>query len=97
MTDPRMTLLDLLAKSEQGADPSFLRDGLRLLSQEFMDAEVTQLIGAGPYERTEQRTTSRNGYRDREWDTRDGTIELQIPKLSPGHLLPEPARATAPP
>jgi transposase-like protein len=90
-----MTLLDLLAKSEQGADPSFLRDGLRLLSQELMDAEVTQLIGAAPHERTENRTNSRNGYRDREWDTRVGTIELQIPKLRQGTYFPsllEPRR-----
>jgi putative transposase len=95
MADPRMTLLDLLAKSEQGADPSFLRDGLRLLSQELMDAEVTQLIGAGPYERSENRTNSRNGYRDREWDTRVGTIELPIPKLRQGTYFPsllEPRR-----
>ena len=81
MADPRMTLLDLLAKSEQGVDPTFLRDRLKLLAQELMDAEVTQLIGAAPYERTESRLTSRNGYREREWDTRVGTLELQIPKL----------------
>jgi hypothetical protein len=44
MANPRMTLLDLLSKSEQGADPEFLRDGLQLLAQELMEAEVTQLI-----------------------------------------------------
>jgi hypothetical protein len=42
MADPRMTLLDLLAKSEQAVDPSFMRDGLELLAQELMDAEVTK-------------------------------------------------------
>lgn len=95
MADPRMTLLDLLAKSEQGVDPTFLRDGLKLLAQELMDAEVTQLIGAAPYEHTENRLTSRNGYRDREWDTRVGTMELQIPKLRQGTYFPsllEPRR-----
>lgn len=95
MADPRMTLLDLLAKSEQGADPTFLRDGLKLLAQELMDAEVTQLIGAAPYERTEHRLNSRNGYRDREWDTRVGTLELQIPKLRQSTYFPsllEPRR-----
>jgi len=40
MADPRVTLLDLLAKCDQGADPTFLRDGLKLLAQELMDAEV---------------------------------------------------------
>lgn len=95
MADPRMTLLDLLAKCDQGADPTFLRDGLKLLAQELMDAEVTQLIGAGPYERSESRLNSRNGYREREWDTRVGTLELQIPKLRQSTYFPsllEPRR-----
>jgi hypothetical protein len=48
MTNFRMALLDLLRKDEQGSDPQFLRDGLRLLAQELMDAEVTEAIGAAP-------------------------------------------------
>jgi transposase-like protein len=90
-----MTLLDLLNKDEQGADPSFLRDGVRLLAQELMDAEVTQLAGAGLHERSENRLTYRNGYREREWDTRVGTVDLQIPKLRQGAYFPsllEPRR-----
>jgi len=79
-----MSLLQLLDKAEAGADPEFLRDGLRLLAQELMDVEVTQLVGAAPYERSDTRVTSRNGYREREWDTRVGTIDLQIPKLRQG-------------
>ena len=54
MANLRMTLLDLLNKSEQGADPNFLRDGVQLLAQELMDAEVTDLVGAeltGPRKR----------------------------------------------
>jgi transposase-like protein len=47
-----------------------------------MDAEVTDLVGAEPHQRTTGRTTYRNGYRDREWDTRVGTLELQIPKAN---------------
>jgi len=78
---------DLLNKAEQGADPDFLRDGLKLLAQELMDAEVTQLVGAGLHERAESRLTYRNGYREREWDTRVGTIEL-IPKLRAGTYFP---------
>ena len=95
MADPRMTLLDLLAKCDQGVDPTFLRDGLKLLAQELMEAEVTQLIGAAPYERSDSRLNSRNGYRDREWDTRVGTLELQIPKLRQSSYFPsllEPRR-----
>ena len=95
MASLRMTLLDLLNKSEQGADPNFLRDGVQLLAQELMDAEVTELVGAEPHQRTAGRTTYRNGYRDREWDTRVGTLELQIPKLRQGTYFPsllEPRR-----
>ena len=95
MTNFRMALLDLLGKAEQGVDPTFLRDGLRLLAQELMDAEVTAAIGAGPYERTDKRVTSRNGFREREWDTRVGTVELAIPKLRQGSYFPsllEPRR-----
>jgi len=57
MANLRMTLLDLLNKVEQGADPGFLRDGVRLLAQELMDAEVTQLAGAGLHKRSENRLT----------------------------------------
>ena len=48
MANPRMSLLQLLDKAEAGADPEFLRDGLRLLAQELMETEVTQLVGAQP-------------------------------------------------
>ena len=61
MASLRMTLLDLLNKSEQGADPNFLRDGVQLLAQELMDAEVTDQVGAEPDQRTAGRTTYRNG------------------------------------
>jgi transposase-like protein len=90
-----MALLELLRKEEQGADPQFLRDGVRRLAQELMDAEVTEAIGAAPYERTDKRVTSRTGVREREWDTRVGTIELAIPKLRQGSDFPsllEPRR-----
>jgi len=65
MADFRMTLLDLLNKSEQGADPTFLRDGVKLLAQELMDAEVTAMVGAEHHQRTLSRTTYRKCYRDR--------------------------------
>jgi putative transposase len=60
-----------------------------------MDVEVTQLVGAGLHERSETRLTYRNGYWEREWDTRVGTIELDIPKLRTGTYFPsllEPRR-----
>jgi transposase-like protein len=95
MANLRMTLLDLLNKEEQGADPNFLRDGVKLLAQELMEVEASELAGAGLHERSAARLTYRNGYRDREWDTRVGTIDLQIPKLRVGSYFPsllEPRR-----
>jgi len=95
MANLRMTLLDLLNKDEQGADPGFLRDGVKLLAQELMEAEVGELAGAALHERSAARLTYRNGYREREWDTRVGTVDLQIPKLRAGSYFPsllEPRR-----
>ena len=66
MANLRMALLDLLNKEEQGADPGFLREGVRLLAQELMEAETSQLVGAALHERSESRSNYRNGYRDRE-------------------------------
>jgi transposase-like protein len=66
MTNFRMALLDLLRKDKQGANPQFLRDGLRL-PQELMEADVTKAIGAAPYKRTDKRVTSRNGVLEREY------------------------------
>ena len=65
----------------------FLREALRVLVEEIMEAEVSSRIGAGYGERSPERVTQRNGYRSRAWDTRVGTMELQIPKLREGKLL----------
>lgn len=89
-----MTLLDVLRKEElPGGD--FLREGVRRFVHELMDAEVTALVGAEPYQRSEERTGQRNGHRSRRWDTRVGTLELAIPKLRTGSYFPswlEPRR-----
>lgn len=89
-----MDLMDLLRKAETG-DTDFLRDGIRLLAQQLMEAEVSQLTGAERGERSPDRVTYRNGYRPRPWDTRTGTIELAVPRLRTGSYLPgflEPRR-----
>ncbi len=74
-----------------------LRKGVRWLAQQLMDVELSELVGAQRYERTPSRTSFRNGYRPRRWDTRVGTVELQIPKLRRGSyflsLLPAPPAA----
>lgn len=53
-----------------------------------MDAEVSAKIVAGLHERSPERTAYRNGYRTRTWDTRVGTIELRVPKITPGTYFP---------
>lgn len=97
MTDLHVTLDEYLRQVGARLDGDFITEGMRLLAQMVMDLEVTQRIGAGRHERTVERTNQRNGYRDRLWDTRVGTIELQIPKLRHGSYFPsllEPRRRT---
>ena len=89
-----MDLLGLLRKAD-GADVDFLREGVRVLAQALMDAEVSAQIGAEHSQRNPERSTHRNGYRARDWDTRVGTIDLQIPRVREGSYLPsflEPRR-----
>ncbi len=83
-----MALLDLLRKAGVDPDVDFLRDAVRVLSQEWMEAEVEAHVGAGRYERTGERSGQRNGYRDRLWDTRVGSIELRVPRVRDGSYFP---------
>jgi transposase-like protein len=99
MTEDRMALLELLRKGEEPADTTasddFLRRTVQWLVQELMEAEVSAQIGADRYERSEERTAQRNGHRLRPWDTRVGTLPVQIPKLRTGSYFPsflEPRR-----
>jgi transposase-like protein len=91
-----MALKDYLDKcGVKLVDDSVLREGLQWLVQAFMELEVEQRIGAGKYERTAERTTQRNGYRDRPWQTRVGDLTLRVPKLREGSYFPsllEPRR-----
>ena len=92
MTNERMTLLELVEKS---ADADLVREMLAFAAERIMDAEVELVTGAAKGERTTLRETQRNGYRDRDWDTRAGRIELAIPKLRRGSYFPsflEPRR-----
>jgi transposase-like protein len=93
--DLRMALDELLRKAALERDADFLREGVRVLSQALMELEVTQHVGAERYERTPQRTGQRNGYRERDWDTRVGTLELRVPRVRDGSYFPslfEPRR-----
>ena len=84
----RMALLELVRQYQDDAQVDALREGVRLLAEAFMEAEVREQTGAGRYERTPERKTYRNGYRERLWDTRVGTIPLRIPKLRQGTYFP---------
>jgi putative transposase len=83
-----MTIEQVVREVMAGEHADVLRESVRLVVQELMNAEVSELIGAEPGERTPDRATWRNGYRSREWDTRVGVIELEIPKLRRGSYFP---------
>jgi transposase-like protein len=96
MAEDRMAVLDTVRKAIAEGDQDFLREGVRVLAQAVMEAEVTELTGLPHGERDpERRLTRRNGYRDRRWDTRVGTVELAIPRVRDGSYFPsllEPRR-----
>src|SRR6266540_906850 len=95
MATPRMDITSFVGKLLEQDDVDLLREGVRVLAQAVMETEVSGQIGAGPYERSSSRTAYRNGYRTRRWDTRVGTIELKIPKVTAGAYFPsllEPRR-----
>src|SRR5678815_1536876 len=85
MTEERMALVDLLQKSGDG---DFLRSVAEAVVQLLMETDVEGLIGAGRHERSGDRTTYRNGYRERSLDTRLGSLQLRIPKLRQGSYFP---------
>jgi transposase-like protein len=94
MADDKSALTDYLR--QVGLEPDFLRAGVRLLTELLMELEVEEQIGAGLYERTADRTTYRNGYRPRTWETRVGEIMLEIPKLRKGTYFPSFLEARRP-
>ena len=92
MTDDRLPLAELMAKADDG---DFLRSVAESVLQILMEADVEGVIGAARYERSGERATYRNGYRERALDTRLGTLNLKIPKLRTGAYFPgflEPRR-----
>src|SRR2546421_10442477 len=91
MANPSMDrdLVGWLRQQLQEAQPDLLREMLTTMVQELMGAEAQQLCGAEYGERSSERSNSRNGYRERYWDTREGSIELAVPKLRRGSYFPE--------
>jgi len=85
MTADRLPLAELLAKAGDG---DFLRSVAEAAVQLLMETDVEGLIGAGRHERSGDRTTHRNGYRDRRLETRPGSLQLRLPKLRQGSYFP---------
>jgi transposase-like protein len=78
MTDDNMRLLEIVQKSDDG---DFLKTIAETALQRIMDADVENIIGAARHERSPERLTYRNGYRERTLETRLGALELKVPKL----------------
>jgi putative transposase len=84
----RMTVAEVVREVLRDEHADVIRESVRAVAQELMEAEISELIGAQHGERTDDRATHRNGYRPRRWDTRAGEIELQIPKMRQGSYFP---------
>ena len=76
-----------------GGGAGLIREAVELVLQELIEAEATEAIGAGRYERSDMRVTERNGHRSRLLATQAGDVELKIPQAAQGQLLPVDARA----
>jgi len=95
MAKDRIVLLEQLRKAGVDGDVDFLREGVRMLAEALMDLEIKEKTGAEVYERSDERISYRNGYRERIWDTRVGTVPLRIPRTREGSYFPsllEPRR-----
>ena len=98
MTAPDSLPLHALAEDNlAAASPDLLRAMVKTFADALMSAEADALCGAEYGQVSDERVNQRNGYRPREWDTRAGTVELAIPKLRSGQLLPGLAAGTPPP
>lgn len=93
--EPRIGLSGLLRKAQMEGDANFLKEGVRMLSQALMEIEVEEHLGAARHAHSAGRRGQRNGYRQRNWDTRVDTVELSIPRVWDSSYFPsllEPRR-----
>jgi putative transposase len=78
-----------LRKQLEEASPDLLRVMVKEFAEAVMSADADAVCGAGWGERSPERVNRRNGYRERDWDTRVGSIELAVPKLREGSYFPD--------
>jgi putative transposase len=88
MAEKSLSLDELVRKLMGDEHADVLRETLAWFVGELMEAEVAGQIGAGLHEKSAERVTHRNGYRERSWRTRAGEIALQIPRLRSGTYFP---------
>ena len=89
MAGATMDALDWLRKHLEGEGSDLLREMIKTFAERLMAAEADALCGAGFGERSPERVNRRNGYRERDFDSRAGTISLEIPKLRRGSYFPD--------
>ncbi len=89
MANDKMNSLAVIRKHLEADGGDLTRQLLQVFAEKLMSAEADSLCNAEFGERSAERTNQRNGYRERDWDTRAGTIELNIPKLRHGTYFPE--------
>ena len=91
MVEHTMDVSSWLRKQLEEATPDLLRVMVKDFAEALMSADADAVCGAGYGERSSQRVNRRNGYRERDWDTRVGSIELAVPRLREGSYFPDPA------
>ena len=89
MVEHTMDVSVWLRKQLEETSPDLLRVMVKDFAEALMSADADVVCGAGYGERTPERVNRRNGYRERDWDTRVGSIELAVPKLREGSYFPD--------
>jgi len=89
VVEQRMDMSGWLRKQLEDASPDLLRTMVKDMAEALMSADADAVCGAGYGERSPERVNRRNGYRERDWDTRVGSIELAVPKLREGSYFPD--------